>query len=73
MFVLRALVRTLKPIEQICTKLCGDTYITASAVLPVLHLLEAGFTDDDEPPKVALDLSVSFPACPAVCGLCFSQ
>ncbi|KAK3929485.1 E3 SUMO-protein ligase ZBED1 [Frankliniella fusca] len=55
MFVIREVVRTLKPVHEICTRLCADKYITASAVLPVLHLLEAGFEDDDDPPEVPLD------------------
>lgn len=69
MYVIREAVRTLKPIEVIVTKLCADTYITASAVLPVLHLLEAGFTDDDDPPKVPLNLEPDgMPYCSLDCA-----
>lgn len=59
MYVIREVVRALKPVNEICTKLCADTYVTASAVLPVLHLMEAGFVDDDDPPQEPLDLTVS--------------
>ncbi|KAK3925257.1 LINE-1 retrotransposable element ORF2 protein, partial [Frankliniella fusca] len=48
MFVIRALVTALRPLEAIVTDLSADTYVTASAVLPVLHLLEAGFEGDDD-------------------------
>ncbi len=47
MHVLRSVIAALKPVEQICSTLSAETYVTASAVLPVMHLLEAGFEDDD--------------------------
>ncbi|KAK3919557.1 E3 SUMO-protein ligase ZBED1 [Frankliniella fusca] len=47
MYIVHSVIRALKPIEQICTNLSADTYVTASAVLPVIHLLEVGFEDDE--------------------------
>ncbi|KAK3924836.1 E3 SUMO-protein ligase ZBED1 [Frankliniella fusca] len=47
-FIIRALVRSLRPLEDIVNDLSGDNYVTASAVLPVLNLLEAGFEGDDD-------------------------
>ena len=37
---LKVLVATLTPLEELCTILSGDKYVTASAVLPVTYLLE---------------------------------
>ncbi|XP_052131689.1 E3 SUMO-protein ligase ZBED1-like [Frankliniella occidentalis] len=53
---MRALVAALRPLEDIVSDLSGDNYVTASAVLPVLHLLEAGFEGDDEALPYADDL-----------------
>ncbi|KAK3918442.1 E3 SUMO-protein ligase ZBED1 [Frankliniella fusca] len=47
MYIVHSVIRALKPIEQICTNLSADTYVTASAFLPVIHLLEVGFEDDE--------------------------
>ncbi|KAK3917146.1 E3 SUMO-protein ligase ZBED1 [Frankliniella fusca] len=55
MYIIQSVIRALKPIEQICSNLSGDTYVTASAVLPIIHLLEAGFEDDDAEIEDELD------------------
>jgi len=37
---LKVLVATLSPLEELCTMLAGDKYVTASAVLPITYLLK---------------------------------
>ncbi|KAE8737430.1 hypothetical protein FOCC_FOCC017106 [Frankliniella occidentalis] len=58
MYVLRSVILALKPVEQICSNLSVDTYVTASAVLPVMHLLEAGFEDDDDVQDDDMDIEL---------------
>lgn len=39
-YTLNVLLATLGPLEELCTVLAADKYVTASAVLPVMYLLE---------------------------------
>lgn len=75
MKTLKTLLATLTPIEKLCTVLAGDKYVTASAVLPIMYLLEKllhkvkaaadanndMFRDDDEQAEQEVLLSNLFP------------